>query len=151
MNKIFSLLIMAALFGCKKHEEVTVKFPVAEESKNCSISKLEEIIGNVEGYSFSYYSFDFQLDSHQEVKGYIQISSEYLKSKSELEGYFNAILLGCHHTSSSVAEAFDLGNLFETLRVQNAYVKIQQGQATVWFSTENANKARKNRPTGWTL
>ena len=139
MKRIFYLITIFALVSCKKEEAVYADFPVTEECKDWSISKLKEITKNASEYTITYHPFDFHLDSHEEIKGYIRISNTYLKSKEELEGYFNAVLFGCHYTTQSVSDVVDLGEFIRISGMEDGYIKIKNGKATIWFEVENAN------------
>ena len=140
MKIILCTITVILMVACTSKDEVSVDFPITEECRESSISKLNEITSGVDGFSVSYHAFDYQLDSHPEIKGYLRFVSDSHKSKQELEGYFNAVLFECHHTSRTTTNLKSLSETLEFLEIDEGYINIHSGEATVWYGARNANK-----------
>ncbi|MDH5445317.1 MAG: hypothetical protein OEY52_07155 [Gammaproteobacteria bacterium] len=134
---IFLILLSAS--GCtndsQNKNKITVQFPVTNECREASINKLKEVLGNVKGFEFTYKPFDFKLDSHKEIGGYIELTSTILKSKKEFDGYFNAVLFDCHHTSVMNLNISELSNIIKLKGIQSGYATINNEKATVVFGS----------------
>ena len=97
------------------------------------MEKLQEIIGDAGGFAIKYTEFDYRLDSHREIQGYVTLASTHHMAKDKLTGYFNAVQSHCHSTKRAVVQVGKLDTTLQFHNPETAYVKLVGGQYELWF------------------
>ena len=69
------------------------------------------------------------------------LSSRTLKAKSELEGYFNSVMFGCHATSSMDLDVSELSKVVPLVDSRVKYIKVDGTRAHMVFSGGQSNTA----------
>ena len=141
--RILPLLLSLTTLGCSPNtsDTVSISVPVTAECADWSVQHLKEIRGETKAIDVSYVPFDYTLISHPELKGYLLISSRTLKAKSELKGYFNSVMFGCHATSSMDLDVSELSKVVPLVDSRVKYIKVDGTRAHMVFSGGQSNTA----------
>ena len=144
--RVLPILFTLSVTGCTQNSEdfVSINVPVTKECVDWSLQKLNEIRGSTEVIEVSYNRFDHTLISHPEIEGFLSISSRMLDSKSDLEGYFNSVLFGCHATSSMDLEVSKLSTVVPLVDSEYKYIKVINGKAHMVFVSNQSNQSLKS-------
>jgi len=141
--RILALLLASTTLGCSPNtsDTVSISMPVTAECADWSVQHLKEIRGETKAIDVSYVPFDYTLISHPELKGYLLISSRMLNAKSELEGYVNSVMFGCHATSSMDLDVSELSSVVPLVDSRVKYIKVDGTRAHMVFSGRQSNTA----------
>lgn len=141
--RILFLSVIITVSGCGNEADVQlseIKFLVLQECKEQAISYLSSM-PKESGLSFDYVSFNYEVPSHSEVVGYINLKSKYEKAK-DLDVYVNRLWLDCYPATTSKIAMNKEGYLEEALYaiesdqrlgVKKHYIKIEGGEVIIYF------------------
>ncbi|MGD8790138.1 MAG: hypothetical protein PVH05_11715 [Burkholderiales bacterium] len=143
--RILWLFLSLSTLGCSPHNSdiVSISVPVTAECADWSVQHIKQISGGKKAIDVSFIPFDYTLPSHPDVRGYLLISSRMLKKKSELEGYYNSVLLGCHATSSMDLDVSELSKVVPLVDSRIKYIKVDGTRAHMVFFGNQSNKSSK--------
>lgn len=143
--RILSLFLSLSTLGCSPHNSdiVSISVPVTAECADWSVQHLKQISGGAKSIDVSYIPFDNTLLSHPDIEGYLLISSRTLKEKSELEGYYKSVLLGCHATSSMDLDVSALSEVVPLIDSRIKYIKVDGTRAHMVFFGNQSNTSPK--------
>ena len=139
MKKLI-LIFFVFIQSCSNDEFVTVIFPVTNECMETTLQKLDDIIADEinDQFKIIYHEFDFKLDSHKEISGYIELSSKLDSSKKDIEGLFNSAVYDCHLDAYAEMELDYLPTYLSQENIENAYVKISDGHVKFYHGNSRA-------------
>ncbi len=136
----FIVIVIAGCDGSSIEDNESFKFIVLKECEEHVISYLSSISEDM-GLSVEYFPFDFQVPSHSEVVGYIELSSKY-EGKEELETYANAVWLDCYPTATErisrgnpdyPSEVFRSVELGEKFGDKSRYFQVGKDEVIIHF------------------
>lgn len=145
LNIYFSIFSFIAILiaGCDSssiEDNESFKFLVLKECEEYVISYLSSIPEDM-GLSIEYFPFDFQIPSHSEVVGYIELSSKY-EGEEGLETYANAVWLDCYPTATErisrsntdyPSEVFKSVELGEKFGDKSRYFQVDKDEVIIYF------------------
>jgi len=136
----FIAILIAGCDSSSIEDNESLKFIVLKECEEHVISYLSSIPEDI-GLSIEYFPFDFQIPSHSEVVGYIELSSKY-EGKEELETYANAVWLDCYPTATKrisrdnpnyPSEVFRSVELGEKFGDRSRYFQVDKDEVIIHF------------------
>lgn len=146
--RILFLSVIVTISGCNETDvqQSEIKFLVLRECKEQALDYLSAM-PKESGLSFDYVPFDYEVPSHSEVVGYINLKSKYEKAK-DLDVYVNRLWLDCYPVTTSKIAMNKEGYLEEVLYaiesdqrlgVKKHYIKIEDGEVIMHFKDPSKN------------